>query len=92
MSRRRKQWAEDSQIRIDLSAGAAILVSFTGNLFDLSAEERRLVSDLSITLQKFKEESIAKATAAAGEIEARIITGPIKDLAPDSTGRAAHPR
>jgi hypothetical protein len=52
---RKRQWGEDSTIRIDLAAGASVTLSFKGNLFDLTADERRLVSDLSLTVQKYKE-------------------------------------
>jgi hypothetical protein len=52
---RKRQWGEDSTIRIDLAAGASVTLSFKGNLFSLKPDERRLVSDLSLTVQKYEE-------------------------------------
>ena len=56
---RARQWGEDSTIRVNLSAGASVTLSFKGNLFDLSPEERTLVSDLSLTVQKYQKDSKA---------------------------------
>ena len=55
MSRVRRQWGEDSTIRIELSAGASVTLTFKGNLFDLTATERSLINDLSSVLQKYKD-------------------------------------
>ena len=64
MSRSRRQWGEDSTVRIDLSAGASVILAFRGNLFDLTPEERRLVSDLSATIQHYKAEATASVNGA----------------------------
>lgn len=51
---RRRQWGEDSTASIKLSAGAYVTLTFQGNLFDLTAEERELVSELSTVIQKYR--------------------------------------
>jgi hypothetical protein len=66
MSRSRRQWGEDSTVRIDLSAGASVLLQFKGNLFDLTADERRLVSDLSLTVQRYRDAGSLRETVPDG--------------------------
>ena len=51
---RRRQWGEDSTVSLKLSAGATVELSFKGNLFDLTPDERRLVSDLSNIVQTYQ--------------------------------------
>lgn len=51
---RRRQWGEDSTVRIDLSSGGSVTLTFKGNLFDLQTDERQLISDLSETIQRYK--------------------------------------
>lgn len=53
MSRSRRQWGEDSTVRIELSGGASVTLTFKGNLFDLKPEERELMASLSGVVQKF---------------------------------------
>ena len=60
---RRRQWGEDSTVRIDLSAGASVTLAFKGNLFDLTDDERRLINDLSAPIQKHKDAQNEKAEA-----------------------------
>jgi hypothetical protein len=64
---RRRQWAEDSTVKIDLSAGAQVTLAFRGNLFDLTGDERRLVGDLSTTIQMFRD----KVNSAKADVEVR---------------------
>jgi hypothetical protein len=52
---RRRQWGEDSTVSIDLSSGGSVSLSFKGNLFDLSADERKLISDLSAIIQQYRD-------------------------------------
>jgi len=53
MSRSRRQWGEDSTVRVELSQGASVTLSFKGNLFDLTPLERGLIEALSSTVQSF---------------------------------------
>jgi hypothetical protein len=65
---RRRAWGEDSTVALKLSGGAFVELTFKGNLFDLTPDERRLVSDLSSTVQKFKNEqsvAVVKTSLAA---------------------------
>ena len=57
----RRQWGDDSTVNLKLSAGSSITVVFKGNLFDLTAAERQLITDLSDVLQKYD------AAAGAGQ-------------------------
>ena len=50
----RRQWGDDSTVNLKLSAGSSITVVFKGNLFDLTATERRLITDLSAVLQQYE--------------------------------------
>lgn len=43
---RRKQWANDSSVTINLKAGGSVSLTFQGNFFDLTSEEQQLMSDL----------------------------------------------
>ena len=52
---RRRQWGEDSTVNLKLSAGATVVLSFKGNLFDLTEDERRLINDLSITIRRYRD-------------------------------------
>ena len=61
---RRRQWGEDSTVSIDLSSGGSITLAFRGNLFDLRADERQLISDLSETIQRFKAPTLEEALHA----------------------------
>ena len=51
----RRQWGDDSTVCLKLSAGASLSLSFRGNLFDLSPEERELIASLSSVIQRFKD-------------------------------------
>lgn len=64
MSRSRRQWGEDSTVRIDLSSGGSVTLAFKGNLFDLSAGERALITDLSGIIQKYRDAGTMPATVA----------------------------
>ena len=55
MSRVRRQWGEGSTVILKFSEGGSVSLTFRGNLFDLSLDERRLVSDLSSVIQKYKD-------------------------------------
>ncbi len=61
---RRRQWGEDSTVRVDLSAGAHVTLAFKGNLFDLTGDERALVDALSNVIQKHREVRDAEAKAS----------------------------
>jgi hypothetical protein len=52
---RRRQWGEDSTVSVGLSAGASVALSFKGNLFDLTASERQLMSDLANVIRAFRD-------------------------------------
>jgi hypothetical protein len=52
---RKRQWGEDSTTWIELSAGASVAVIFKGNLFDLTAAEGALLSDLRGIIQKYRD-------------------------------------
>jgi hypothetical protein len=69
MSRTRRQWGEDSTVRVELTAGASITLAFKGNLFDLSAAERTLIADLSNTLQRFGADAKEKGPVLAKEAQ-----------------------
>jgi hypothetical protein len=53
----RRQWGEDSTVCIKLSEGASVTLTFKGNLFDLTKEERGLVADLSNIIQKYRDDA-----------------------------------
>lgn len=55
MTRRRQSWADDSSVRIELSEGASVAVAFHGNLFDLTAAERKLVADLTDVIHAHRD-------------------------------------
>lgn len=50
----RRPMSEDSA-SIKLSAGGSITLTHRGSLFDLSADERRLLNDLSAILQRHRD-------------------------------------
>lgn len=52
---RRKQWAEDSTVKVELSAGASVTVAFHGNCFDLTTAERKLVADLTDVIHTHRD-------------------------------------
>ena len=51
---RGKSWGDDSTTQIKFAAGGSLTLVFKGNLFDLTPEERQLITDLSITVQRFQ--------------------------------------
>lgn len=55
MARSRRLWGEDSTVKVALADGGSLTLQFKGNLFDLGPDERRLVSDLSATIQRYQE-------------------------------------
>lgn len=63
----RRQWGDDSQVNLKLSAGSSITVVFKGNLFDLTAAERQLITDLSAVVQQYEfgKVSIEKEEASS---------------------------
>jgi len=61
---RRRQWGEDSTVRIDLSGGASVSLTFKGNLFDLTMAERDLVADLSAEIQRYRDAKLGMPAAA----------------------------
>jgi hypothetical protein len=63
----RRQWGEDSTVCIKLSANASVTLTFKGNLFDLTNEERGLVADLSGVIQKYRGEANSLAPVLAQE-------------------------
>lgn len=69
MSRSRRQWGEDSTVRLELSAGASMTLTFKGNLFDLSHDERELIADLSNTIQKFRDAEVASGSLKENPLE-----------------------
>jgi hypothetical protein len=64
---RRRVWGDDSTVRLGLSGGATVTLSFKGNLFDLAPAERRLISDLTATIQIYKDAGTALAEARQNE-------------------------
>lgn len=54
----RRQWGEDSTVNIKLSAGGSVALTFKGNLFDVTPEERALIAQLSDVVHKFKDGEI----------------------------------
>lgn len=64
---RRRQWGEDSTASIELSSGGSLNLTFKGNLFDLSPDERKLISDLSAIIQKHRDSEIEPGRLAAPE-------------------------
>jgi len=64
---RGRQWGEDSTVCIKLSSGGSITLQFKGNLFDLTADERRVISDLSATIQRYRE-VLERVPAPAAEM------------------------
>lgn len=68
MSRSRRQWGEDSTVRVELSQGASVTLSYKGNLFDLTQRERELITALSTVVQNFKAVEDFRE-AAEGPIE-----------------------
>ena len=54
VKRSRRLWGEDSTVCIDLSEGASVTMQFKGNLFDLTAEERLLIANLTNVIQLYR--------------------------------------
>ena len=52
---RGRQWGDDSTTQIKFAGGGSLTLVFKGNMFDLLPAERTLISDLSITVQRFQE-------------------------------------
>lgn len=52
---RTRQWGDDSTMQIKFAGGGSLTVTFKGNMFDLLPNERTLISDLSITIQRFQQ-------------------------------------
>ena len=52
--RTRRQGRDDSTVVLELTA-CTVTVVFHGNLFNLTPDERRLVSDLSTTIQNYTD-------------------------------------
>lgn len=52
---RRRKFADRSEVRVILSSGGEILCTFQGNLFDLTENERALVTVLTNAIQKHKK-------------------------------------
>jgi hypothetical protein len=50
----RRQWGDDSTVNLKLSAGSSITVVFKGNLFELTAAERHLITELSAVVQRYE--------------------------------------
>jgi len=48
----RRQWGEDSTVCLKLSAGASLTLTFKGNLFDLTGDERELIGKLTKVIQE----------------------------------------
>jgi hypothetical protein len=72
---RRRQWGEDSTVTIDLSSGGSVTLTFKGNLFDLTADERRLISDLSSIIQKYRDAEIEPGRLAAAVLAEEVQHG-----------------
>ena len=53
----RRQWVADSTVAIKFSGGASVAMSFKGNFFDLTADERQLISELTSIVQIYKDAS-----------------------------------
>jgi hypothetical protein len=64
MSGRRRQSGEDAVVVIKLSAGASVSLTFRGNLFDLTREERELIGNLSAVIQIFRDATDRPETPA----------------------------
>jgi hypothetical protein len=63
----RRQWGEDSTVCLKLSAGASISLRFKGNLFDLTREERELISSLTDVIRIYKDAAEAHLIAEQPE-------------------------
>jgi hypothetical protein len=61
----RRQWGDDSTVNLKLSAGSSITVVFKGNLFDLTAAERQLITDLSAVVQQYEAGAAVSAKEEA---------------------------
>lgn len=61
---RRRAWAEDSTTEIELTGGASFTLSFKGNLFDLTHEERELIASISSIAQQYQNGSGKRAKPA----------------------------
>jgi hypothetical protein len=62
----RRQWGEDSTVALKLSEGASLSLTFKGNLFDLTQEERELIASLSSVIQRFKDSEAPEVEKGAG--------------------------
>lgn len=58
----RRQWGEDSTRCVKLSANASVTVTFKGNLFDLTQEERNLIVRLTDVLQQHEVKTNGNVT------------------------------
>jgi len=50
----RRQQNEDA-VTIKLSSGGAVSLTLRGSFFDLTPDERRLMNDLSVTIERYRE-------------------------------------
>lgn len=61
----RRLWNDDSTACVKLSSNASLTLTFKGNLFDLTPDERRLLSALTDVIQKHEGAMKHDASAAA---------------------------
>ena len=61
---RRKQFSEDASVRLDLSSGGSLNLSFKGNLFDLTEGERNLIARVSELIQRYRDAETVPAEEA----------------------------
>jgi len=59
----RRQWGEDSTRCVKMSANASVTLTFKGNLFDLTSDERNLIARLTEVLQQHEVKANGNAPA-----------------------------
>jgi hypothetical protein len=63
---RRKQFSEDSTVHLDLSSGGSLSLSFKGNLWELTEDERNLIAKVSDLVQRYKDAEAPPLEQGAG--------------------------
>jgi hypothetical protein len=71
MARLRRQWGEDSTVTIDLSSGGSITLSFKGNMFEMSEDEQKLITDLTAMIRQYRDAQSASLNEKAEKAEVK---------------------
>ncbi len=59
----RRQWGEDSTRCVKLAGNGSVTLTFKGNLFELTQDERNLIARLTDALQQHEEKKNGNTTA-----------------------------